>query len=112
MSPKDNADYLLKQALDHGITDTRKLANFMGQMQVESGGFSRMNENLSYSSERLLDVFPGRNGMNTLEQANAVAAGGSERSPTRSTAAPEASSIWVIPRQAMAPDTTGVATCS
>lgn len=78
MSSIDNADYLLKQARDHGITDTRELANFMGQMQVESGGFSRMNENLHYSGARLLKVFPGRNGMNTLEQANAVAAGGSD----------------------------------
>ncbi len=78
MSSKDNADYLLKQAQDHGITNAPELANFMGQMQVESGGFSRMNENLNYSGQRLLEVFPGRNGMNTLEQANAVAAGGSE----------------------------------
>ena len=78
MSSKDNADYLLKQAQDHGILDTRELANFMGQMQVESGGFSRMNENLNYSGQRLLEVFPGRNGMDTLEQANAVAAGGSD----------------------------------
>lgn len=78
MSSKDNADYLLKQAQDHGITNPRELANFMGQMQVESGGFSRMNENLNYSGERLLEVFPGRNGMNTLAQANAVAAGGSD----------------------------------
>lgn len=78
MSSKDNADYLLKQAQAHGITDTRELANFMGQMQVESGGFSRMNENLNYSGERLLEVFPGRNDMNTLAQANAVAAGGSD----------------------------------
>ncbi len=76
MSSKDNADYLLKQAQNHGINDTRELANFMGQMQVESGGFLRMNENLNYSGERLIEVFPGRNGMNTIEQTNAVAAGG------------------------------------
>lgn len=78
MSSKDNADYLLKQAREHGITDTQELANFMGQMQVESGGFARMNENLNYSGKRLLEVFPGRNGMDTLEKANAVVAGGAD----------------------------------
>ena len=78
MSSKDNADYLIQQAHDHGISDNRELANFMGQMQVESGGFSRMNENLNYSGHRLVEVFPGRNGMRTLEQANAVASGGPE----------------------------------
>lgn len=78
MSSTDNAGYLLKQAQDHGITNTRELANFMGQMQVESGGFSRMQENLNYSGHRLLEVFAGRNGMQTLEQANAVAAGGAD----------------------------------
>jgi predicted chitinase len=37
-----------------------------------------MNENLHYSGQRLLEVFPGRNGLHTIEQANAIAAGGQE----------------------------------
>jgi len=39
MSSKDNADYLLQSAINAGITDKKELANFMGQMQVECGGF-------------------------------------------------------------------------
>ncbi|QWT22466.1 peptidoglycan-binding protein [Bacillus sp. NP157] len=78
MSAKENADYLMTYAQAHGITDPKELANFMGQMQVECGGFGRMNENLNYSGDRLLAVFPGRNGMDTLAEANRVAAGGEE----------------------------------
>lgn len=78
MSSKDNADYLMQVAMNSGIQGHRELGNFMGQMQVESGGFSRMSENLNYSGERLLAVFPGRNGMDDLKKANEIAAGGPE----------------------------------
>jgi putative chitinase len=78
MSSKDNADYLMQKAMDAGITDHKELANFMGQMQVESGGFHSMEENLNYSGKRLLEVFPGRNGINDIETANRIAAGGPE----------------------------------
>ncbi|MGA7439301.1 MAG: XVIPCD domain-containing protein [Luteibacter sp.] len=78
MTAKENADFLMTYAQAHGITDKKELANFMGQMAVESGGFASMNENLHYSGERLLAVFPGRNGMNTLAEANKVVAGGPE----------------------------------
>ncbi len=78
MSSKDNADYLMQAAMKNGIQGHQELGNFMGQMQVESGGFASMNENLHYSGERLLAVFPGRNGMNDLKQANEIAAGGAE----------------------------------
>lgn len=76
---KENADLMLQSAQNAGITDRKELANFMGQMQVESHGFTRMHENLNYSGERLLKVFPGRNGMDDLETANAVAAGGPQK---------------------------------
>ncbi len=78
MSSKDNADYLMQVAMKNGIQGHQELGNFMGQMQVESGGFASMNENLHYSGERLLAVFPGRNGMNDLKKANEIAAGGPE----------------------------------
>jgi len=78
MSSKDNADYLMQVAMKNGIEDHQELGNFMGQMQVESGNFASMNENLHYSGERLLAVFPGRNGMNDLKKANEIAAGGPE----------------------------------
>lgn len=78
MTAKENADFLMAYAQAHGITDTKELANFMGQMTVESGKFTSMSENLNYSGERLLEVFPGRNGMHTLAEANKIAAAGPE----------------------------------
>jgi len=78
MTAKQNADYLLDAAMKAGITDPKELGNFMGQMHVECGGYGRMSENLNYSGERLLEVFPGRNGMDTPAEANRVAAGGPE----------------------------------
>ncbi len=78
MSSKDNADYLMQVAMNSGIQGHLELGNFMGQMQVESGGFARMNENLNYSGERLLAVFSGRNGMNDLKKASEIASGGPE----------------------------------
>lgn len=78
MTAKQNADYLLEAAMKAGITDPKELGNFMGQMQVECGGYGRMSENLNYSGARLLEVFPGRNGMDTPAEANRIAAGGPE----------------------------------
>lgn len=78
MSAKENADYLMDAAMKAGIKDPKELGNFMGQMQVECGGYSSMNEGLGYSGSRLLEVFPGRNGMNTIAEANKIAAGGPE----------------------------------
>jgi predicted chitinase len=78
MSSKENADYLMRIAMNKGINDSKQLSNFMGQMQIESEGYASMNENLHYSGQRLLEVFPGRNGLHTIEQANAIAAGGQE----------------------------------
>jgi putative chitinase len=75
---KENADFLMQAAMDSGITSHRELANFMGQMQVESGGFAHMEESLHYSPDRLLSVFGGRNGISTPEQARAVVSGGPE----------------------------------
>ncbi|HEY0502981.1 MAG TPA: peptidoglycan-binding protein [Lysobacter sp.] len=74
----NNRDYLLLKAYQAGLTDPRELAAFMGQVDVESGGFASMEENLNYSGRRLLQVFPGRNGIDTLDEANAVARGGAQ----------------------------------
>jgi len=75
---RENSDYLLRRAREAGITDPKELANFMGQMQIESGGYTRMSENLHYSGKRLLEVFPGRNGLDNVADANRIAAGGPE----------------------------------
>lgn len=74
-----NGDLVLQAAKSAGITDPKELANFMGQMQVESAGFTRMHENLNYRSERLLEKFQGRNGMNTLEQAQTIVKDGPQK---------------------------------
>ncbi|WP_133501049.1 XVIPCD domain-containing protein [Cognatilysobacter terrigena] len=87
MHPNPNAEFLLEKARQAGITDPRELANFMGQMQVECGGFRRMEESTHYSAERLLEVFgphrdrkghwhDGRNGLTTIDEARAITQGG------------------------------------
>ena len=75
---KENADRVMQVALDAGMTNHKELANFMGQMQVESGNFERFEENLHYKPEHLLANFPDRNGMRTLDQARDIVAGGSQ----------------------------------
>ena len=76
---KENADLLMQTAQRSSITDPKELANFMGQMQVESQGFTRMHENLNYSPERLLEKFSKRSGLETLEQATAIVDGGRQQ---------------------------------
>lgn len=58
-----------------GIVEGRDKARFIAQLHVESAGFTRCVENLNYSAKRLMEVFPGRNGM-TAEIANRIAAQG------------------------------------
>lgn len=72
----NNRDYLLLRAYQGGIRNAKELAAFMGQMQVESAGFRSMHENLNYRPARLLEVFPGRNGMDRLDEAKAITRGG------------------------------------
>lgn len=88
-SPAENAEYLLKRAREAGISERRELAIFMGQMQVESGGFRSMHERLNYSPSRLLEMFgprtdrhgvwrDGRNGLTSLPEAQAITSRGRE----------------------------------
>lgn len=69
---RDRAESLLVAAYRSGITDPKELANFMGQVQHESQNFSRLEENLNYSGDRLNEVFPGRNGL-TAKKAEEIA---------------------------------------
>ncbi len=47
------------QAMDAGgITDPRSKAMLMANVDHESGGFTRKEENLNYSAKRLMQVFP------------------------------------------------------
>ena len=43
-----------------GIRTPRKIAAFVGQVSVESAGFTVLEENLNYSAERMAVVWPSR----------------------------------------------------
>lgn len=75
-----NGDFLMQAAQGNGITDSKELANFMGQMQVESAGFKKTHESLRYSGDRLEHILTNkhghiRNGL-TSEEVHAAAKGG------------------------------------
>lgn len=59
-----------------GIVSALEKSHFLAHVAAESQGFSRVRENLGYSAARLLEVFPGRNGLTTLAQAKGIVAGG------------------------------------
>lgn len=60
----DAKPWALKAFLDHqdeilpkyGITTVKRLAQFMGQITVETGGGSGMTENFNYTPDRLRDI--------------------------------------------------------
>lgn len=54
-----------------GITTLRQQAGFIGQCGHESGNFTKLEEGLSYSAERLMKVWPKR--FPTLERAQPYA---------------------------------------
>lgn len=59
-----SADKLFPQ---YGITTKLRQAHWFGQFAHESAGFTKFDENLSYSAERLLRVWPNR--FRTLKDA-------------------------------------------
>ena len=66
---------LLESLSSGGITDKRAQANILAQVQAESGGVAK-SENLNYSPERLLQMFPKK--FANIQEASQVAAGGQE----------------------------------
>lgn len=55
----DDLAAALGDAMAHGeITTPLRQAHFLAQIAHESAGFTRFEENLAYSAERLLQVFP------------------------------------------------------
>jgi predicted chitinase len=59
-----------------GISSPTEVAMFMSQMDVESGGFKALSENLNYKPDRLASVFPKY--FRGAADAAQVAAGGPE----------------------------------
>lgn len=53
-----NASAFLFTFNKYGITTPLRMAHFLGQMDEETGGFSRFSENLNYSAARLIQIFP------------------------------------------------------
>lgn len=75
MGAKDYSKPIEDACIRWGIVDGRDKARFIAQLQVESGGFTRIEENMNYSAKRLLEVFPGRNGLTAADAKRVAAAG-------------------------------------
>jgi len=75
MGAKEFSKPLEDACIRWGIVDGRDKARFLAQCHVESMGFNRVEENMNYSAKRLMQVFPGRNGL-TMEIARNLAAEG------------------------------------
>jgi putative chitinase len=56
--PADASKYMLEVVKRYNITQPLRLAHFMAQIAHESGNFKFIRENLNYSSDALLKVFP------------------------------------------------------
>lgn len=54
----DDVRVLNEWAPRFGITTTLRMAHLIAQLAHESGGFKYVEENLNYSADRLLQVFP------------------------------------------------------
>jgi putative chitinase len=52
------ANYLPDVIVNYKINNNLRLAHFLSQVHYESAGFTATEENLNYSSNRLLKVFP------------------------------------------------------
>ena len=59
-----------------GIFNPLDQARFFAQLHVESGAFKRLEENLNYSASRLLEIFRGRNGLDTFGEAKLLVEAG------------------------------------
>jgi putative chitinase len=71
-----HADALMAAASRWGILAVEDQARWLAQCKVESAGFLKLVESLNYRPERLLAVFKGRNGINTLSIATQIVAAG------------------------------------
>lgn len=73
-----NITALKKQMAEAGINDPNEAAAFLGQMDHESGGLTKLEENLNYKPEQFLKIFGKRAGITTEAEAAAIIAQGKE----------------------------------
>lgn len=71
---EEGARILIRNAMAQGITDKQELAMLLAQTHLESGGFSRLEENLRYKAESLMKLWPNR--FPSLAAAQQLAAAG------------------------------------
>lgn len=55
---KDNKTIILDEAKSKGINDKKELAMLLAQLDHESLGFKKLEENLNYKADTLVRVFP------------------------------------------------------
>jgi putative chitinase len=74
-SSKDLSDYMIRKAMDAGITNHRELAVFMGQASAETGNFRNLEESMNYDGAGLRRTFGN---YWSVEEADRIAKGGPE----------------------------------
>lgn len=75
MGAKQYSKPIEDAAIRWGIVDGEDKARWIAQLHVESNGFNTAEEATGYSAKRLLEVFPGRNGLDATKARALVAAG-------------------------------------
>lgn len=71
---EEGARILIRNAMAAGITDKQEIAMLLAQTHLESGGFSKLEENLRYKAESLMKTWPNR--FPNLQMAQQLAAAG------------------------------------
>lgn len=71
---KDNKSIVIYHALDFGMKDKNELAMYLAQLDHESCGFSKLEEDLRYTGTTLMRLFASR--VKNINNANIIARGG------------------------------------